>query len=99
MTQSRRPRRRRGDPVFDLAERLVAVAFEPLEGKPANPEALREIAGAAIQMALFCVELQVHATGWFDDAEVADFIRSIAVAELQRLRDNSDRRRRRRKRF
>lgn len=88
MSRSRHPRRRRGDPVKEAADRMMAVAFESPEGKAEDPEELRVIAAGAIRIALFCVDMQVHATGRFDDDQIADFIRSIAMAELQKLRGN-----------
>jgi hypothetical protein len=87
MSRSRQPRRRRGDPIKDAADRMMAVAFESPEAAE-DPEVLGATAAAAIRIALYCVDMQVHATGRFDDDAVADFIRSIAMAELQKLRRN-----------
>jgi hypothetical protein len=93
MSRSRRPRRGepsapRYDPVRDYAERIFQTAFGPLEDRPVSDDVLRVIAAGAIRVALFCIESVVHRTGRFDDAEVAEFARSIAMDQLQKLGEN-----------
>jgi hypothetical protein len=81
-------------PLSDLAERIFAAAFKDLEERePDNlPDSLREIAASAILTAVFCMDVLVLETGPepADDATIADMVHDIAIAELNKLRQNTD---------
>ena len=104
MTQSRRPRRRRADPVKEAADRIFAAAFKSLEEARPNNETLAEIAAAALRVTVMCLDESLvpepGQRGWTEDGAIADLVRIMAMRVLQEdLRQNGKRLRPLRDRF
>ena len=91
--------RGRGNPPRsrDLGERLFAVAFESLQGKPATTDSFREIAVASIRVGMLWIDGLARLTraaglaeGELDDAALVDIARDIAAQQLADIRAKGD---------